>query len=151
VGECSRCELAARAASFFSPDRGPVVLLSAGVGATPCFWAMLQRAGGGHPARRGHVLWLHAARDGQHQPFTAEVRRLMLALPSGRSFVCLQQAGFRATKIGEDFNATGPSVPDPSSKRSAVSRDADVYLCGPTRFYVRHERSAHDFGRGAAA
>jgi len=28
------------------------------------------------------VLWLHATRDRQHHPFSAEVRRLMLALPN---------------------------------------------------------------------
>jgi ferredoxin-NADP reductase len=78
------------------------------------------------------VLWLHAARDGRHHSFAAEVRRLMLALPHGRSFVCFSRPGSR-DKMGEDFDASGHlsrSVFD----EVGVPRNADVYLCGPTRF-----------------
>src|SRR5262249_7104577 len=63
----------------------PVVLLSAGIGATPVL-AMLQALASVRSTRQ--VLWLHAARDRQHHPFAAEVRGLMLALPQGRSYVC---------------------------------------------------------------
>src|SRR5436189_1349768 len=59
----------------------PVVLLSAGIGATPVL-AMLHAVAAARSTRQ--VLWLHAARDGQHHPFAAVVRRLMLALPHGR-------------------------------------------------------------------
>ncbi len=55
----------------------PVVLLSAGIGATPAL-AMLHALAAAHSTRQ--VLWLHAARDRQHHPFAAEVRRLLLAL-----------------------------------------------------------------------
>src|SRR5271170_3225824 len=63
----------------------PVVLLSAGIGATPVL-AMLHALAAVRSARQ--VLWLHAARDREHHPFAAEVRRLMLAFPHGRSYVC---------------------------------------------------------------
>ncbi|TMH35944.1 MAG: MOSC domain-containing protein, partial [Betaproteobacteria bacterium] len=63
----------------------PVVLLSAGIGATPVL-AMLYALAAVRSTRQ--VLWLHAARDRQHHPFAAEVRRLMLALTHGRSYVC---------------------------------------------------------------
>jgi ferredoxin len=78
------------------------------------------------------VLWLHAARDGQHHPFAAEVRRLMSELRNGRSFVCYSSPGSR-DKAGKDFNATGHlsrSVFD----EVGFPLEADVYLCGPTRF-----------------
>jgi ferredoxin-NADP reductase len=78
------------------------------------------------------VLWLHGARDRQHHPFAAEVRRLMLALTHGRSYVCYSRPGSR-DRMGEDFDATGHlsrSVFDDVR----VPREADVYLCGPTRF-----------------
>src|SRR5262249_12931225 len=78
------------------------------------------------------VLWVHTARDGQHHPFVAEVRRLMLALPNGRSFVCYSRPGSR-DKMGEDFDATGHLSRSVFDKFS-ISREADVYLCGPTRF-----------------
>jgi ferredoxin-NADP reductase len=63
----------------------PVVLLSAGIGATPVL-AMLHALAAAHTTRE--VLWVHTARDRQHHPFAAEVRRLMLALTHGRSYVC---------------------------------------------------------------
>src|SRR5262249_1146575 len=89
----------------------PVVLLSAGIGVTPVL-AMLHVLAAARSTRQ--VLWVHTARDGQHHPFVAEVRRLMLALPNGRSFVCYSRPGSR-DKMGEDFDATGhlsPSVFD---------------------------------------
>src|SRR6516225_8158234 len=50
----------------------PVVLLSAGIGATPVL-AMLHALAAARSTR--HVLWLHGARDQQHHSFAAEVRR----------------------------------------------------------------------------
>jgi NAD(P)H-flavin reductase len=67
------------------PSDHPIVLLSAGIGATPVL-AMLHSVAAARSTQ--DVLWLHAARDGRHHPFVAEVRRLMRALPRGRSYVC---------------------------------------------------------------
>ena len=111
------------------PGERPVVLLSAGIGATPVL-AMLHALAAVRSTRP--VLWLYAARDRQHHPFAAEVRRLMLALAHGRSYVCYSRPGSR-DKMGEDFDATGHlsrSVFD----EVGIPREADVYLCGPTRF-----------------
>jgi ferredoxin-NADP reductase/MOSC domain-containing protein YiiM len=107
----------------------PVVLLSAGIGATPVL-AMLHALSVAQSTRQ--VLWLHAARDRQHHPFTTEVRRLMLALTNGRSYVCYSRPD-SSDRMGEDFDAAGHlsrSVFD----EVGVPRDADVYLCGPNRF-----------------
>ena len=107
----------------------PVVLLSAGIGATPVL-AMLYALAAARSTRP--VLWLHAARDRQHHPFAAEVRRLMPALAQGRSYVCYSRPGSR-DKIGEDFDAVGHlsrSVFD----GVGIPSEADVYICGPTRF-----------------
>src|SRR5215468_6729091 len=78
-----------------------VALLSAGIGATPVL-AMLHALAAARSTRR--VLWLYAARDGQHHPFAADVRHLMLALPRGRSYVCYSRPGSQ-DKMGEDFDA----------------------------------------------
>jgi len=105
------------------------VLLSAGIGATPLL-AMLYALAEVRSTRQ--VMWLHAARDGAHHPFAAEVRRLMAALSHGRSYICYSRPGPR-DKIGEDFDAIGRlsrSVFD----EVGIPREADVYLCGPTRF-----------------
>jgi ferredoxin-NADP reductase len=77
-------------------------------------------------------LWLHAARDRQHHPFAAEVRRLLSVLARGRSFVCYSRPDSQ-DKMGKDFDATGHlsrSVFDEVD----IPRKADLYLCGPTRF-----------------
>jgi ferredoxin-NADP reductase/MOSC domain-containing protein YiiM/ferredoxin len=107
----------------------PVVLLSAGIGATPVL-AMLYAMAEARSTRQ--VLWLHGARDRQHHPFAAEVRSLVRALAHARSYVCYSRPESQ-DRMGEDFDATGhlsPSVFD----EVGVPRDADVYLCGPTRF-----------------
>lgn len=107
----------------------PVVLLSAGIGATPLL-AMLHALTAAHSTKE--ILWVHAARDRLHHPFAAEVRHIMLALTHGRSYVCYSRPG-PGDKLVEDFDAVGHlsrSVFD----KVGVPREADLYLCGPTRF-----------------
>ena len=120
---------APRGSFILQTGERPLVLLSAGIGATPVL-AMLYALAATHSTRQ--VLWIHAVRDGQHHPFAAEVRRLIVALPHGRSYVCYSRPDSR-DKLGEDFDVAGhmsPSVFD----AIGVPGDADVYLCGPTRF-----------------
>ena len=107
----------------------PVVLLSAGIGATPVL-AMLHALAATRSTRA--VWWLHGARDGQHHPFAAEVRRLMLALPHGRTYVCYSRPGLDDT-MTEDFEAIG-HLSRTVFDAVGVPPDADVYMCGPTRF-----------------
>jgi len=118
-----------RGSFILESGEGPVVLLSAGIGATPVL-AMLHALAAARSARP--VLWLHAARDGQHHPFAAEVRRLIPALPHGRLYVCYSRPASR-DRMGEDFDAAGHlsrSVFD----EVGVPREANVYICGPNRF-----------------
>jgi ferredoxin-NADP reductase/MOSC domain-containing protein YiiM len=107
----------------------PVVLLSAGIGATPVL-AMLHALASARSTRQ--VLWLHTARDRQHHPFAAEVRHVMLALTRGRSYVCYSKPGSR-DKIGEDFDAIG-RLSRSVLGEVGIPQEADVYLCGPVRF-----------------
>ena len=90
-----------RGTFILEPGQRPVVLLSAGIGATPVL-AMLHALAAARSTRQ--VLWLHGARDGQHHPFAAEVRRLLCA-GAGRSYVATQ-AGSQ-DRMGETFDATG--------------------------------------------
>jgi len=89
-------------------------------------------------------LWLHAARDREHQPFAAEVRRLMLALTHGRSYVCFSRPGPR-DRMGEDFDVSG-HLSRPVFDEVGVPRDADVYLCGPTRFMAEMKEALATLG-----
>ena len=130
--------------SFILESGGrPVMLLSAGIGATPVL-AMLHALSDARSTRQ--VLWLHGARDRQHHPFAVEVRRLMVALTHGRSYVCYSTPASR-DRIGEDFDAIGhlsQSVFD----EVGVPREADFYVCGPTRFMAEMKQLLANLGVG---
>src|SRR4051794_6490193 len=74
-----------RGSFVLQTDDRPVVLLSAGIGVTPVL-AMLYALADSRSTRQ--IVWLYQARNGEHHPFAAEVRHLMLALPNGRTYVC---------------------------------------------------------------
>ena len=108
---------------------GPVALISAGIGATPVL-AMLYAMSSAHSTRP--LLWLHAARDGRHFPFAAEVRRLVSGLARGVSYVCFSRPE-AADRLGTDFDAAG-HLSRAVFDKVGLTSDADVYLCGPSRF-----------------
>ncbi|MBR1122702.1 MOSC domain-containing protein [Bradyrhizobium lablabi] len=119
----------------------PVVLLSAGIGATPVLAMLYALAAGRSPQQ---VLWLHAARDRQHHPFSTEVRRLMSALAHSRSYVCYSRPGPH-DKMGDDFDASGHlsrSVLD----QIGIPREADIYLCGPSPFMAEMKETLAAIG-----
>jgi len=107
----------------------PIALISAGIGLTPVL-AMLDALASAGSVRQ--VYWLHAARDGQHHPFASEVRRLMTALPHGRSYVCYSGPGV-GDKAGVDFDAAG-RLSRAVFEEVGLPVEAEVYLCGPTGF-----------------
>src|SRR5262245_61911939 len=120
---------APRGSFILQSGERPVVLLSAGIGATPVL-AMLHALAATRSTRP--VWWLHGARDEQHHPFAVEVRRLMLALPNSHRYVCY-------SRQSSDDNMTGDFVATGHLTRSVfdaigVPRDADVYICGPAHF-----------------
>jgi ferredoxin-NADP reductase/MOSC domain-containing protein YiiM len=119
----------------------PVVLLSAGVGATPVL-AMLHALAAERSTRQ--VLWLNAARDREHHPFAAEVGRLVLALARGRSYVCFSRPG-SLDRIGQDFDVSG-RLSRSMFEAAGVPGDADIYLCGPNRFMADMKEALSAFG-----
>jgi ferredoxin len=119
----------------------PAVLLSAGIGATPVL-AMLHALAAERSTRR--ILWLHASRDGEHHPFADEVRRLMPELAQAQSYVCYSKPRPQ-DEIGKGFDAAGRlsrSVFD----RVGLSRESDVYLCGPNSFMADMKNLLAAFG-----
>jgi ferredoxin-NADP reductase/MOSC domain-containing protein YiiM len=119
----------------------PVLLISAGIGATPVL-AMLHSLAEVRSTRQ--VLWLHAARDRDHHPFAAEVRRLLLALTNSRSYICFSKPG-PLDRMGEDFDAIG-RLSQATFEAAGVSRDADAYLCGPNPFMRDMKEALLTFG-----
>jgi ferredoxin-NADP reductase/MOSC domain-containing protein YiiM len=130
-----------RGSFILRPGERPVVLVSAGIGATPVL-AMLYALAESRSTRQ--VLWLHGARDREHHPFEAEVRRLVLALAKGRSYVCYSRPGTGA-EMGKDFDAAG-HLSGSVFEKVGVPREADVYLCGPSRFMADMKVALSAFG-----
>ena len=114
----------------------PVVLISAGVGATPVL-AMLRTLAKHHDARQ--VWWIHGARNGEEHAFRQEVDELLTGLPNASSDNRLQPPGRRRRARRRASTRRAGS----RSRRSGLRRspaNADYYICGPTGFM--HELSA---------
>jgi ferredoxin-NADP reductase/MOSC domain-containing protein YiiM len=107
----------------------PVLLISAGVGATPVL-AMLHALADEKSSRE--IWWLHGARNGAEEPFAAESRSLLQALARGHRHVCFSRPGADDVQ-GSDYETAGRLS---SAVLSGLSlpRDADAYLCGPASF-----------------
>ncbi|MEA2780495.1 MAG: hypothetical protein QOK29_2039, partial [Rhodospirillaceae bacterium] len=121
------------------PGDTPVVLLSAGVGATPVL-AMLHALAAGNSPRE--VWWIYGARDGGEHPFAAESRALLNALPRSHSHIRYSSPG-PEDRPALDFDAPG-HLSVRVLQELSVPRDADFYLCGPPAFM-------NDFSVGLAA
>jgi ferredoxin-NADP reductase len=118
---------------------GPVVLLSAGIGATPVL-AMLEALAA--TASRREVWWLYGVKNRESHPFALDVRRLVAALARGRSHVRYSRPA-AGDELGQDYDAAG-HLDVATLEALAVPRDGDFYLCGPPRFM-------HDLTAGLAA
>lgn len=108
---------------------GPVLLLSAGVGATPVL-AMLHVLAAERSRRE--VWWLHGARSGAEHAFAAEARALLAQLPNARAHVCYSRPD-PADAAGRDYDAVG-RLSGELLATLPLPRDADAYLCGPAEF-----------------
>jgi MOSC domain-containing protein YiiM/ferredoxin-NADP reductase len=108
---------------------GPVILLSAGVGATPVL-AMLHALAAGNSPRE--VWWIYAARNGGEHPFAAEARTLLKALQHDHSHIRYSSPR-PEDRPGVDFDAPG-RLDGRAIEELGVPRDGDFYLCGPPAF-----------------
>ncbi|MGC2109859.1 MAG: MOSC and FAD-binding oxidoreductase domain-containing protein [Candidatus Korobacteraceae bacterium] len=123
-------EVSAPRGSFtLLPGDRPVVLLSAGVGATPVL-AMLHALAAELSPRE--VWWIYAARDGSDHPFIQEARSLIQVLPHGRAHIRYSQPR-PEDRPGVDFDAAG-RLSLAALQEIGAPGDADFYLCGPPSF-----------------
>jgi ferredoxin-NADP reductase/MOSC domain-containing protein YiiM len=125
-----RLEVAAPRGTFILQDRTtPVLLISAGVGATPVL-AMLHTLAGARSGR--DIWWLHGARSRAEEPFAEESRSLLAGLARGHRHISYSHPGPDDVR-GRDYQARGRLSPDVLAGLG-LPRDADAYICGPAAF-----------------
>jgi ferredoxin-NADP reductase/MOSC domain-containing protein YiiM len=123
-------EIAAPRGSFILHQTlAPVLLISAGIGATPVL-AMLHELAAERSDRE--IWWLHGARDRRDQAFIAEARALLASLPHVRTHVCHSRPGPDEVE-GRDFDTAGRLTASLLAELEPP-RDAEAYLCGPASF-----------------
>jgi ferredoxin-NADP reductase/MOSC domain-containing protein YiiM len=120
---------APRGSFTLRPAENPVVLLSAGVGATPVM-SMLHALAAEKSQRE--IWWIYGARNGVDHPFAEESRSLVKQLPRGRSYIVYSRPA-ATDKVGADFDAPG-HIDTALLERIGVSQGSDFYLCGPPSF-----------------
>ena len=126
---------APRGSFTLQPGDNPVVLASAGVGATPVL-SMLHELAAKRSQRQ--VWWIYGARNGANHPFAAESRSLLEQIPRGRSHIRYSRPA-PTDRVGADFDAPGHIDADLLEKLE-VPRNSDFYLCGPPAFLANmHE------------
>jgi ferredoxin-NADP reductase/MOSC domain-containing protein YiiM len=125
------------------PGKGPVVLLSAGVGATPVM-SMLQSLVAEGSQRE--VWWVYGARNGVEHPFAEESRSLLTKLPRGRRYIVYSKPGV-IDQVGANFDASG-HIDTPLLERLGVSRSSDFYLCGPLSLLQNMREGLRKWGAG---
>jgi ferredoxin-NADP reductase/MOSC domain-containing protein YiiM len=123
-------EVAAPRGDFYLGEGvGPVVLVSAGIGATPVL-AMLHALAAGRSDRE--IWWLHITRDAQSLAFGWEVGALIDSLPNARQRV---------------FYTADTGRPDQLAIAALeLPRESDVYLCGPDQFMADMRRALASAG-----
>jgi ferredoxin-NADP reductase len=125
-----RLEIAAPRGTFIlDRTHAPVLLISAGIGATPVL-AMLQALAEEHSDRE--IWWLHGARNRREQSFAAEARGLLASLPNVHTRVYYSRPDPDDLE-GRDFDSAGRLTGSLLAELEP-SRDAQAYLCGPTPF-----------------
>ncbi|GAA0995526.1 MOSC and FAD-binding oxidoreductase domain-containing protein [Acrocarpospora macrocephala] len=119
-------EVAAPRGDFvLAPGTGPVLLISAGIGATPVM-AMLHRLAEEHAERP--TWWIHTARNRTEHAFAHEAHTLLASLPDAHEHI-FYTAGDGS---GGGIHHGRPTLA--SLAALGVPAEATAYLCGPPSF-----------------
>ena len=123
-----------------APGDRPVVLLSAGVGATPVLAMLGQFAAEGSERE---VWWIHGARNAAEHAFAAEAAAHVARLPNARSHVC-----YSRPEPGDHGHDAAGRITTDALLELGVPLDGDLYLCGPAAWM--RELSTDVLANGAA-
>ncbi len=120
---------APRGSFALHPSQNPVVLLSAGVGATPVM-SMLHALAAEKSERE--IWWIYGARNRVEHPFAVESRSLLKQLSHGHGYIVYSKPA-ATDQVGADFDALG-HIDTALLEKIGASPGSDFYLCGPTSF-----------------
>ncbi|GHJ50297.1 sulfurase [Catellatospora sp. TT07R-123] len=123
---------------------GPVLLLSAGIGATPVM-AMLHALAGEEATRE--VWWVHCARDRAEHAFAAESRALLARLPRAHAHVCYSRPG-PDDVAGRDYTTPGRLTVE-VLRGLRLPPQTTAYLCGPAVFTQQATAELRELGVSA--
>jgi len=121
---------APRGSFTLAPGAAPVVLISGGIGLTPLLSMLYALASDEHTPRE--VWWIHAARDGAHHSFAAQVKTLMKSLQRGYRHTIYSRPG-TSDRLGIDYDVQD-HISVTLLERLNVPKLANFYLCGPAGF-----------------
>ncbi len=107
----------------------PVLLVSAGIGATPVLSMLHALVVDAAPRA---VWWLHGARNSTEHVFATEAGELLAQLPGARSQICYSSP-LPTDTPGKDYTHRGRLDSDFLTSLS-IPVDALAYLCGPEVF-----------------
>ena len=132
---------APRGSFTLRPGQNPVVLLSAGVGATPVM-SMLHALAAERSQRE--IWWIYGARNRVDHPFAEESRSLLKQLSRGRGYIVYSRPA-ATDQVGADFDAPG-HIDTALLEKIGVSQDSDFYLCGPSSFLQNMRDGLRNWG-----
>jgi MOSC domain-containing protein YiiM/ferredoxin-NADP reductase len=132
---------APRGSFTLHPSQNPVVLLSAGVGATPMMSMLHALAAEGS---QQEIWWIYGARNRVDHPFAEESRSLLKQLSRGRGYIVYSRPA-AVDQVGTDFDAFG-HIDTALLERIGVSPGSDFYLCGPPSFLQNMRDGLRDWG-----
>src|SRR5271166_309233 len=132
---------APRGSFTLRPSQSAVVLLSAGVGATPVM-SMLHSLAAERSQRE--IWWIYGARNRVDHPFAEELRSLLKQLTRGRKYIVYSRPA-AIDQVGADFDAPG-HIDAALLERIGVSQHSDFYLCGPPSFLQNMRDGLRNWG-----
>jgi ferredoxin-NADP reductase/MOSC domain-containing protein YiiM len=145
---CNRTQLgnlldvsAPRGGFTLRPSQSPVVLVSAGVGATPVM-SMLHSLAAERSQRE--IWWIYGARNGAEHPFAEESRLLLKQLSRGRGYIVYSRPA-AIDRVGADFDAPG-HIDTTLLEKIGVPQGSDFYLCGPSSFLQNMRDGLRNWG-----
>ncbi len=131
---------APRGSFTLAEGENPIVLLSAGIGATPVLSMLYSLV----PNAKREVWWCYGARNSSEHPFAAEARKLLEDLPNSHSCIAYSHPG-AADQPGKDYDASGHLTLS-LLQSFHLPQSADFYLCGPPAFLTKLTTALQSWG-----